>query len=86
MKVTMYHSRDDWPMFGGEIPSIMCLICHNQKIAIEHIVDTKKVLGILKGVANPYYDNDVIIIEDGTIIKDYFDLTKWIEEKGLRLC
>lgn len=85
MKVTMYHSRDDWEILS-EIPSIVCLICDDQKITIKHIVDKKKVLETIKSGFNPGWDSEVIVTSDGTIVKDYFDLVKWIDTKGLRLC
>lgn len=86
MKVTMYHDKEEWWFYGGEIPSILCLICADQNIYIEHEVDTKKVLETIKGNYRPRWDNNVIIAEDGTVIKDYFDLVNWIDTKGLRLC
>lgn len=85
MKVTMYHSHDEWFLYE-QIPSMMCLICNDQKITIDHIVNEKKVLGIIKGRYRPGRDNEVIVTGDGIIIKDYFDLVKWIESNGLRLC
>lgn len=86
MKVTMYHDKDEWWLYGGEIPSIMCLMCSDQKINIEHIIDKETVLRIVKGNYQPYRDNQVIVTNDGTVIKDYFDFVKWIDAKGLRLC
>lgn len=86
MKVTMYHDKDEWWYFGGEIPPISCLICADQNINIEHEVDAKKVLEIIKGNYHPGLDNNIIVAEDGTVIKDYFELVKWIETNGLRLC
>ena len=85
MKITMYHSRDNWDQLS-EMPSLMCLICDDQKITIKHIVDKEKVLETIKSHFHPGWDCSMIITEDGTIIKDYFDLVKWIDTKGLRLC
>lgn len=50
----------------------------------DHTVDGQRAIRLAKGLINPS-GGFVILAPDETILLNYFDLCKWIEDQGLRL-
>jgi hypothetical protein len=64
------------------LPSIETMILETQGIKYTNIFDVQQAIQKSKGRIGP--GNFVMESYDGTIMYDCFDLTKWIESKGLR--
>ncbi len=81
MKVTQIYTNDAWT--DCMCPSIEQSICFDQQIAFNVVTDRTRAMYLSEGKINPN-GGYVCEVDDGTVIRDYFELVHWIEDKGLK--
>lgn len=69
---------------GGDNYSACRHICFDSNISTDHKWDTVELIKKGKGRVNPS-SGFIMETDDGQILFNWWDLAKWIDEKGLRL-